>query len=146
LLEHPAELARLRSDPSLLASGVEEILRWTSPTTYNRRTATREARLAGQTIRPGEKLTHWYPSANRDAAVFSDPFRFDVARQPNPHLAFGNGLHHCLGASLARSEIRLVFEELLPRWSELELAGPVEWARSNKHGGIRHLPIRFRGR
>lgn len=144
LLEHPAELARLRSDETLLASGVEEILRWTSPTTYNRRTATRETLLGGQTIRAGDKLTHWYPSANRDAAVFRDPFRFDVARQPNPHLAFGNGLHHCLGASLARSEIRLVFEELLPRWSELELAGPVEWARSNKHGGIRHLPIRFR--
>jgi len=144
LIEHPGELARLRSDTFLLASGVEEIVRWTSPTTYNRRTATQDSELAGQTLRAGDKLTHWYPSANRDAAVFADPFRFDVARQPNPHLAFGNGLHHCLGASLARTEIRLVFEELLPRWSEVELDGPVEWARSNKHGGIRHLPIRFR--
>jgi len=144
LIEHPAELARLRSDTSLLATGVEEILRWTSPTTYNRRTATQDSELAGQKIRAGDKLTHWYPSANRDAAVFADPFCFDVARQPNPHLAFGNGLHHCLGASLARTEIRLVFEELLPRWSEIELEGPIECARSNKHGGIRHLPVRFR--
>jgi cytochrome P450 len=144
LLEHPAELARLRRDPALLPSAVEEILRWTSPTTYNRRTATRDAQLGGQTIRAGDKLTHWYPSANRDSAIFVEPFRFDVSRHPNPHLAFGNGQHHCLGASLARTEIRLVFEELIPRWSELELAGPVEWARSNKHGGIRHLPIRFR--
>ena len=144
LLEHPGELARLRGDGSLLASGVEEILRWTSPTTYNRRTATRDCELAGEKIRAGDKLTHWYPSANRDAAVFRDPFRFDVARDPNPQLAFGNGVHHCLGASLARMEIRLVFEELLPRWSEIELDGPVERARSNKHGGIRHLPVRFR--
>jgi cytochrome P450 len=146
LIEHPRELARLRSDPSLYPTAVEEILRWTSPTTYNRRTVTRATALGGQKLRAGDKLTHWYPSANRDAAVFADPFRFDVARQPNPHLAFGNGLHHCLGASLARMEIRLVFEELLPRWSELALDGPVEWARSNKHGGIRHLPIVFRAR
>jgi cytochrome P450 len=146
LLEHPAELARLRGEPSLLPTAVEEILRWTSPTTYNRRTVTRDTTLGGCSLGAGEKVTHWLPSANRDAEVFVDPFRFDVARQPNPHLAFGHGLHHCLGASLARTEIRLVFEELLPRWRELELAGPVEWARSNKHGGIRHLPIRFRAR
>jgi len=146
LLEHPGELARLRSDASLLPTAVEEILRWTSPTTYNRRTVTRDTELGGQELRAGEKLTHWYPSANRDAQVFEDPFRSDVARQPNPHLAFGNGQHHCLGASLARTEIRLIFEELLPRWSDLALDGPVEWARSNKHGGIRHLPIRFAAR
>ncbi|MFI5216818.1 MAG: cytochrome P450 [Candidatus Limnocylindria bacterium] len=146
LIEHPKQLARLRSDPSLLPTAVEEILRWTSPTTYNRRTATRDTELAGQKLRAGDKVTHWYPSANRDAGVFADPFRFDVARHPNPHLAFGNGLHHCLGASLARTEIRLIFEELLPCWSDLALDGPVEWARSNKHGGIRHLPIRFRAR
>jgi cytochrome P450 len=144
LIEHPEQLARLRGDASLVPTAVEEILRWTSPTTYNRRTVTRDAELAGQKLRAGDKLTHWYPSANRDSHAFADPFRFDVARQPNPHVAFGNGLHHCLGASLARTEIRLLFEELLPRWSELALDGPVEWARSNKHGGIRHLPIRFR--
>jgi cytochrome P450 len=76
--------------------------------------------------------------------VFADPARFEVRRAPNPHLAFGHGAHHCLGASLARTEIRVVLEELLARWGDIELAGPVEWARSNKHTGMRHLPVRFR--
>jgi cytochrome P450 len=150
LIEHPAELAALRAavaagDGALVASAVEEILRWTSPTAYNRRTATRDTELSGHTIRAGDKVTHWYPSANRDAAVFAEPDRFRVRRAPNPHLAFGHGAHHCLGASLARTEIRVVLEELLPRWTEIELAGPVEWARSNKHTSLRHLPVRFRG-
>jgi cytochrome P450 len=149
LLEHPAEFAALRAavaggDEALLASAVEEILRWTSPTAYNRRTATRDVALGGQTIRAGDKVTHWYPSANRDEAVFAGAGRFSLRRTPNPHLAFGHGTHHCLGASLARTEIRVVFEELLGRWDEIELAGPVEWARSNKHTGMRHLPVRFR--
>jgi cytochrome P450 len=142
LIEHPAELARLRGDRRLVPTAVEEILRWTSPTSYNRRTATRDVELGGHRIRAGEKTTHWYPSANRDEAAFEAPERFDVGRDPNPHLAFGHGLHHCLGASLARTEIRIVFEELLDRFSRFELDGPVEWARSNKHNGIRHLPIR----
>lgn len=149
LIEHPDELARLRAalargEEAVIASAVEEILRWTSPTAYNRRTATCEVTLAGSVIRAGDKVTHWYPSANRDEAVFAEPERFRVERTPNPHLAFGQGAHHCLGASLARSEIRVVLEELLPRWDEIELAGPVEWARSNKHTGMRHLPVRFR--
>ena len=101
---------------------------------------------AGQKIRAGEKLTHWYPSANRDERVFAEPFRFDVRRAPNPHLAFGSGEHHCLGASLARAEIRLLFEELLARFERIELAGEVEWARSNKHNGMRRLPVRLEGR
>jgi cytochrome P450 len=143
LLEHPGQLARLRARRSLLPPAVEEILRWTSPTAYNRRTATRDVVLAGRAIRAGEKLSHWYPSANRDAAVFADPERFDVGRAPNPHLAFGHGIHHCLGASLARCEIRVMLEEVLARWSAIELDGAVEWARSNKHTGIRHLPVRF---
>jgi cytochrome P450 len=149
LVQHPEQMEELRSavrraDAAAIASAVEEILRWTSPTAYNRRTATRDVELGGQRIRAGDKVTHWYPSANRDEAVFADPFHFDVRRQPNPHLAFGHGAHHCLGASLARAEIRVVLEELLPRWEEIELDGPVEWARSNKHTGMRHLPIRFR--
>jgi cytochrome P450 len=144
LLEHPAELAKLRADRALLPRAVEEILRWTSPTTYNRRTATRDVTLAGAAIRAGDKVTHWYPSANRDERVFADPFRFDVARDPNPHLAFGHGVHHCLGASLARTEIAVVLGELLARGLAFELDGPVEWARSNKHTGMRHLPLRMR--
>jgi cytochrome P450 len=149
LIEHPAQMRELRravaaGDAAVVASAVEEILRWTSPTAYNRRTATRDVALGGRTIRAGDKVTHWYPSANRDEAVFADAHRFSVRRAPNPHLAFGHGAHHCLGASLARTEIRVVLEELLPRWEEIERTGPVEWARSNKHTGMRHLPIRFR--
>ncbi len=143
LLNHPDQLQILREDPSVLPSAVEEILRWTSPTSYNRRTATRDVELAGQKIRAGDKITHWYPSANRDEGVFEAPFHFDVRRDPNPHLAFGFGGHHCLGSSLARAEIRLLFEELLARFERIELAGEVEWARSNKHNGVRRLPVRL---
>jgi cytochrome P450 len=146
LLQHPEELRVLREDRSALPGAVEEILRWTSPTSYNRRTATRDVELGGQKIRAGDKLTHWYPSANRDERVFAEPFRFDVRRAPNPHLAFGSGEHFCLGASLARAEIRLLFEELLARFERIELAGEVEWARSNKHNGVRRLPVRLEER
>ena len=146
LLEHPDQLARLRADPALLPTAVEEVLRWTSATAYNRRTATRDTELAGHPIRAGEKTTHWYPSANRDEAVFADPFAFDVGRDPNPHLAFGHGLHHCLGAPLARREIAIVLGAVLERFDDLELAGAVEWGRSNKHTSLRHLPVTFRNR
>lgn len=141
LIEYPEQLAALRADRDLLPSAVEEILRWTSATAYNRRTATVDVELGGQQIRAGQKTTHWYPSANRDESVFADPFRFDVARTPNPHVAFGGGLHHCLGAALARTEVRVMLEELLDRFVAFELAGPVEWGRSNKHTSIRHLPV-----
>jgi cytochrome P450 len=143
LIESPDELVRLQDDRTLIPTAVEEILRWTSATAYNRRTATRDVELGGQLIRAGEKTTHWYPSANRDEAVFDDPFRFDVGRDPNPHVAFGGGLHHCLGAALARTEVRVMLEELLERFSAFELAGPVEWGRSNKHTSIRHLPLQL---
>jgi cytochrome P450 len=146
LLERRDQLERLCREPRLLPTAVEEILRWTSATAYNRRTATVDVELCGQKIRAGEKTTHWYPSANRDAAVFSDPFRFDVGRDPNPHVAFGHGLHHCLGANLARREIAILLEELLPDLPLLEQTGPVEWGRSNKHTSLRHLPVRFRRR
>lgn len=141
LIECPEQLVALQRDRSLVPSAVEEILRWTSATAYNRRTATVDVELGGRLIRAGEKTTHWYPSANRDAAAFDDPFRFDVARRPNPHVAFGGGLHHCLGAALARTEIRVMLEELLDRFTGFALAGPVEWGRSNKHTSIRHLPV-----
>ena len=106
--------------------------------------STTDVVFGGQSIRAGDKVTHWYPSANRDERVFAEPFRFDVGRDPNPHLAFGHGVHHCLGASLARSEIAIVLEEMLARDLAIELAGPVEWTRSNKHTGIRSLPVRLR--
>ena len=141
LIERPDQFAALRADRSLLPRAVEEILRWTSATAYNRRTATVDVELGGRLIRAGGKTTHWYPSANRDEAAFVDPFAFDVARDPNPHVAFGAGLHHCLGAALARTEIRVVLDELLDRFSDVALDGPVEWGRSNKHTSIRHLPV-----
>jgi cytochrome P450 len=141
--EFPDELAVLRNEPDVLASAVEEIVRWTHPAAYNRRTATRAVELGGHAVAPGDKVVFWEASANRDERVFDAPFRFDVRRQPNPHLGFGHGVHHCLGASLARLEIRVVLTELLARVDAVELAGPVEWTRSNKHTGIRRLPVKL---
>lgn len=142
-IEHPDQWEALRDDRSLLPSAVEEILRWASSTTYNRRTATRDVTVRDQDIAAGDKVTLWWASANRDEEVFPDPFHFDVTREPNRHLAFGHGGHFCLGANLARLEIRLVFEALLERVRACELTGPVEWTRSNKHTGVRHMPVRF---
>ena len=97
----------------------------------------------GQKLRKGDNLVLFYGSANRDEAVFEDPFSFRVDRKPNPHLAFGIGEHFCLGANLARLELRVLFEEILGRYSGVRLAAPVEWARSNRHTGIRHLVVEF---
>ena len=141
--EFADQLQILRDDPSIMPAAVEEIVRWTHPAAYNRRTATRAVTLAGNEIGAGEKVVFWEASANRDELVFRDPFRFDVGRQPNPHLGFGHGVHHCLGANLARLEIRVVLTELLARVGEIELTGPVVWTRSNKHTGIRRLPVRL---
>jgi len=144
LVEHPGEWERLRRDRRLFSTAVEEILRWSSPTLYNRRTATRDAEIAGIRVRRGDKVTLWWASANRDALVFDDPGSFDVGRSPNPHVAFGYRTHFCLGANLARLEIRLVLEALLDRFSTIELAGPVERFRTNKHAGVRHMPVVLR--
>jgi cytochrome P450 len=143
LIEHPDQWTRLRADPGLMPTAVEEMLRYASSTTYNRRTATVAVERHGQRIEPGDKVTLWWGSANHDEAAFEDPARFDVGRDPNPHLAFGHGAHFCLGAALARVEIRLIFEAILARFDQAELDGPVEWVRSNKHTGMRHLPVRF---
>jgi len=143
LMEHPEERARLLAEPRLVPTAVEEMLRWVSPVLHFRRTATRDTELRGQRIRAGDKVVLFYPSANRDEAVFQDPDRFDVGRTPNEHLAFGIGEHFCLGASLARLEIRAMFEELLSRLPDMELAGPVDRLRSNFINGIKHMPVRF---
>jgi cytochrome P450 len=140
-LDHPDQWRALQADRSLLPTAVEEVLRYTSSTTYNRRTATTRADVGGQVIEAGEKVTLWWSSANHDDTVFEDPHRFDVTRAPNRHLAFGHGTHFCLGAALARIEIRVVFDALLDRFDRLEPAGPPEWTRSNKHTGLRHLPV-----
>jgi cytochrome P450 len=144
LLEQPAQLADLRAEPALLAPAIEEVLRWTTPSPAKRRTVTRPTVLGGHSLAPGDKVLFWEASANRDELVFDDPTTFDIRRDPNPHLALGRGVHYCLGAHLARLEMRVVLEELLGRFAGIERAGAVEWTRSNRHSGIRHLPLRLR--
>jgi cholest-4-en-3-one 26-monooxygenase len=142
LLEHRAELDRLSADPALIPSAVEEMLRWISPVMHFRRTVTRDTELRGQKLSAGDKVVVYYISANRDEEVFPDAHRFDVARTPNEHLAFGAGEHFCLGASLARLEIKIMFEELLRRMPGLTLVGPVRRLRSNFVNGWKSIPVR----
>jgi cytochrome P450 len=141
LADHPEQLAVLRADPSLLPTAVEEMVRWTSPSPSKRRTATRDVELGGCAIEAGQKVQIWEGSANRDALAFDRPDEFDVTRKPNPHLGFGQGIHYCLGANLARLELRVLFEELLARFASVRVVKPVEWTRSNRHTGIRHLIV-----
>jgi cytochrome P450 family 142 subfamily A polypeptide 1 len=144
LLEHPDELAILRDDPAKVEVGVEELLRWVSPVKNMARTVTREVELHGATMRGGEQVLLMYPSANRDEAVFAEPDRLDVQRNPNPHLAFGFGPHFCLGASLARLELKVMFSELLRRLPDLHLAGDLLPRRpSNFISGPEAMPVAF---
>jgi cytochrome P450 len=145
LAERPDQWGRLRSDAALLPTAIEEMVRWTSPSPSKRRTATRAVTLGGQSIRAGQKVLVWEGSANRDDAAFDRPDEFDITRKPNPHLGFGQGVHYCLGANLARLELRVLFEELLARFDTVRIAAPVEWARSNRHTGIRHLIVELLG-
>jgi cytochrome P450 len=143
--EHPGEWERLRADPGLLDCATEELLRWTCPTHFMRRTATADIQLGGATIRAGDKVVLWYVSGNRDENEFADPGRFDVARSPNRHLSFGRGGPHlCLGAHLARLEIRVVLDALARRVAAFELAGTPRRIRSNFTNGLRQLPVRIR--
>jgi cytochrome P450 len=143
LMEHPEERARLLRDPSLMPTAVDEMLRWVSPVMSFRRTATRDTEIRGQKIREGDKVLIYYASANRDEEVFPDSDRFDVARTPNDHLAFGIGEHFCLGSSLARLEIRVIFEELLRRLPDMEPASPAARLRSSLINGIKRMPVAF---
>jgi cholest-4-en-3-one 26-monooxygenase len=144
LIEHPDQRARLLADPSLLPSGIEEMLRWGTPVMHFRRTTQRDIEILGQPVAEGQKVVIWYISANRDETVFPDPFRFDVGRSPNEHISFGGGgPHFCLGANLARLEIRVIFDEVLRRLPDMELAGPVQRLRSNFINGIKHMPVAF---
>jgi cholest-4-en-3-one 26-monooxygenase len=144
LFDHPEQKERLLADESLMPTAVEEMLRWGSVVMYFRRTTTKEVEIRGQRLGPNEKVTLWYISANRDEDVFPDADAFDVGRTPNNHVAFGGGgAHFCLGASLARLEIRILFEELLRRLPDIQQAGPAARLRSNFINGIKHLPVRF---
>ncbi|WP_214414661.1 cytochrome P450 [Sphaerisporangium fuscum] len=142
LIQHPEQLTRLQEDPSLIPTAVEEFLRWASPVYHFRRTATRDVELGGKRIREGDKVVMWYASGNRDEEVFGNPYDFDVARTDNDQIAFGKGSPHlCLGNLLARTEIRIMFEELIPRLSSIRLAGDVPRVRSNFVNGIKKLPV-----
>jgi cytochrome P450 len=149
LIERPDQLDHLRDavtrgDDALVDSGVEEILRWATVTMHFRRTATRDTELGGRTIRSGDKVVIWYVSADYDDDVFTDPFVFDIRRTPNPQVAFGlMSPHLCLGAQLARMEIKILFQELLPRLAGARLAGPIERMRSNFIAGVKRLPVEF---
>ena len=146
LLEHPQAAAELRADLALLPRATEEMLRWWTPVMTFRRTATRDCELGGQAIRAGEKVVVSFTSANRDEAVFADPDRFDIRRHPNPHLVFGYGPHFCLGAHLARAQVRALFAEVLARTSSLSYAAAPSYLRSNFQRGIKRLPIAWTAR
>jgi cytochrome P450 len=143
LIRNPDQQQLLRDDPALIPGAVEEILRYCNPLHYFRRTAVVDTELGGTPIRAGDKVAMIYTSANRDEAVFTDPQRFDVRRSPNPHLSFGIGVHFCLGAHLARLEIRVFLEELLATFPTLALTGEPARIRSNLNNGYRHIPVRL---
>jgi cholest-4-en-3-one 26-monooxygenase len=143
LLDNPDQYQILVEDPSAIDTAVEEIVRWASPVMYFRRNVTEDTELRGVPIKEGDKVSVWYISANRDEDVFEEPFRFDVRRHPNDHIAFGSGHHFCLGFNLARLEIKVLFEEMTKRVTKVESVGDISRLRSNFIAGIKHLPIRF---
>lgn len=145
-INHPQEWNRLNANRNLLPTTIEEVLRWTSPITHIARVALADTMLGARKIRAGEQVATWLPSGNRDEEVFDDPWRFDIARVPNEHIAFGKGEHFCAGAHLARLELRLMFDALLEQVETFELTGPPKRLQSNVVAGIKHMPVRLRRR
>jgi cytochrome P450 len=143
LIDNPDQRARLRDDPSLMPTAVEEMIRWSTPVKEFMRTATADTEVRGVRIAEGESVYLAYVSGNRDEEVFDEPFRFDVSRDPNRHVAFGYGVHFCLGAALARMEMNSLFTELVPRIESIELAGEPELSATTFVGGLKHLPVRY---
>jgi cytochrome P450 len=144
LIAYPDQLARLRDDPALMPLAVEEMIRWTTPVKEFMRTAQRDYEIRGVRIAAGDAVLLSYVSANRDDEVFDEPFRFDIGRNPNKHIAFGYGVHFCLGAALARLEVNSFFSALLPRLKSVELTGTPAHIATTFVGGLKHLPIRYR--
>ena len=143
LIQNPDQLQRLKDDPSLIPLAVDEMIRWTSPVKHFMRTATKDYELRGRTIKAGQDVLLSYWSANHDEEVFTNPFTFDVSRTPNKHLAFGFGVHYCLGAMLARMELKSLFTNLIPRLKTIELAGTPSLTKSTFVSGLKHMPIRY---
>ncbi|HVB92686.1 MAG TPA: cytochrome P450 [Acidimicrobiales bacterium] len=142
--DHPDQWEKLRADRSLLPSAVEEMLRFVTPVMHFRRTAVADTTIGDQKVAAGDKVVFWHISANRDESVFTDPDAFDIARSPNNHMAFGGGgPHFCLGANLARMEIRVMFDQLLDRLPDIRLDGEVQRLRSNFINGVKHIPVAF---
>ena len=143
LLEHPAEFAKLRNDPGLMATAVEEILRWTTPVKHFCRTSVEDCEIGGKPIKAGDLLLMSYPSGSFDEAIYDDPFAFRIDRRPNRHLAFGTGPHVCLGQYLARFELSSFFRELIDQVNVIELAGSPRFVEGSFVGGVKSLPIRY---
>ena len=144
LLEHPDQLALLQANPEdLIAYAREELLRWTSPVIYMRRTVKQNVTLRGELLREGDKVVLYYGAANRDADVFPDPHTFDITRSPNKHIAFGGGHHICLGQWFARLEIDAIMLEVLKRMANFRIAGELEWMPSNFISGLTHMPLAY---
>jgi cytochrome P450 len=143
LIENQDELARLRDNLDLMPTAVEEMIRWTTPVKEFMRTAAEDTTVRGVPIAKGENVYLAYVSGNRDEEIFDEPFRFDIARDPNRHVSFGYGVHFCLGAALARMEMNSLFTELVPRLESIEVAGEPELAATTFVGGLKHLPIRY---
>jgi cytochrome P450 len=144
LIEHPDQQMMLRADTSLLQGAVEEMVRWTTPATALLRVATACTDLGGQAIKPDDWVVMFLDSANRDEAVFSDPYRFDIQRRPNPYLSFGHGIHNCIGRMLALLEARVMIRTVLARFEGVSIAGPLEWSASSIAKGIKRMPVRVR--
>jgi len=144
--DHPGELEKLRADPGLVHTAADEIVRWTTPVNHFSRTATRDVELGGKPIREGDSVALFYASANRDEAIFADPFAFRIDRDPNRHLGFGVGEHFCLGANLARMDLRVFWRQFVERVESIEPAGPVELLNASFVGGPKHVPVRMRVR
>ena len=143
LIENPDQLQLLRDHPEHIGTAVDEIIRWVTPVKHFMRTAIEDATVGNVTVRKGESVLLSYPSANRDEDVFNEPFRFDVTRSPNKHLSFGFGVHYCLGALLARMELKALLTELVPRLTHIELAGDPAFMKTLFVGGLKRLPVRY---